>query len=144
VESKVLELDDLEPSVNVNAVAFDFGDAMMTELNWLRDNGVISGLTDADIDNIAKEAKKGAAGYNSRIVYFQGNWQPYSRTGQSLYKSVSGCGEFPLTALPAGAVISLEGAGSGKLKNTPQTQGFEISMSAIVLILTIIWRKARQ
>jgi len=143
-ESKVFELDDLEPSVNVNASTFNFGDAIMTELNWLQDNGVISGLTDADIDNIAKEAKKGAAGYNSRIVFFKGNWQPYSRTGQPLYKSVSGCGEFPLTALPAGAVISLEGAGSGKLKDTSQAQGFEIAMSAIVLILTLIWRKARQ
>jgi hypothetical protein len=144
VESKILELDDLEPSVNVNVAAFNFGDAMMTELIWLRDNGVISGLTDADIDNITKEAKKGAAGYNSRIVYFQGNWQTYSRTGQPLYKSVSGCDEFPLTVLPTGAVISLEGAGSGKLKNTPQAHGFEIAVSAIVLILTIIWRKARQ
>lgn len=141
VESKVLELDDLEPSVNVDGAVFNFSDAMRTELNWLRDNGVVSGLTDADIDNIGKEAKKGAAGYNSRIVYFQGNWQPYSRTGQPLYKSVSGCGEFPLTALPAGAVISLEGAGSGKLKDTPQAQGFEITMGAIVLILAIIWRK---
>ncbi len=101
VEAKIQEWEDLVPSVNVDADTFDFSGAMRAELTWLRNNKVISGLTDEDIDGIAKEAGKGIAGYNSRIVYFEGNWLPYRRTGQPLIKSVSGCGGFPLALLPA-------------------------------------------
>ncbi len=101
VESRIQEREDLVPSVNVDADTFNFSGAMRAELTWLRDNKVLSGLTDEDIDGIAKEAGKGTAGYNSRIVYFEGNWLPYRRTGQPLIKSVSSCGDFPLALLPA-------------------------------------------
>lgn len=101
VESRIQEWEDLVPSVNVDANTFNFSGAMRAELTWLRNNKVLSGLTDEDIDGIAKEAGKGTAGYNSRIVYFKGDWLPYRRTGQPLIKSVSGCGGFPLALLPA-------------------------------------------
>lgn len=101
VESRIQEWEDLVPSVNVDADSFNFSGAMRAELTWLRDNKVLSGLTDEDIDGIAKEAGKGTAGYNSRIIYFKGDWLSYRRTGQPLIKSVSGCGGFPLALLPA-------------------------------------------
>lgn len=101
VESRIQQWEDLVPSVNVDADTFNFSGAMRAELTWLRNNKVLSGLTDEDIDGIAKEAGKGTAGYNSRIIYFKGDWLSYRMTGQPLIKSVSGCGGFPLALLPA-------------------------------------------
>jgi len=101
VESRIQEWDDLVPSVNVDAGTFNFSSAMRAELTWLRDNDVISGLTNEDIDGVAKETGKGTAGYNSRIVYFKGDWLSYRSTGQPLIRSASDCGGFPLALLPA-------------------------------------------
>jgi hypothetical protein len=160
VESKMQEWDDLAPSVNVDASVFNFSEGMKNELIWLRDNGVISGLTDADIDGIAKEAKKGAAGYNSRIVYFKGKWLSYRSTGQPLIKSASGCGGFPSAVLPIGMIANLGSGNSGEIKNTsqeykqteskpdlqrsgetketPQAPGFELFSGIIALMLVLI------
>ncbi len=49
------------------------------ELGWLREIGVISGLSDEDIDNIVSTIRVGYAGWNSRLVYYRGDgkWHPY-------------------------------------------------------------------
>ncbi|MFZ2411928.1 MAG: hypothetical protein WAW23_10185, partial [Candidatus Methanoperedens sp.] len=120
VESKIQEWEDLVPSVNVDADTFNFSSAMRAELTWLRDNKVLSGLTNEDLDGIAKEAKKGVAGYNSRIVYFKGKWLSYRNTGQPLIKSASGCGGFPPAVLPIGMIANLGSGNSGEIKNTSQ------------------------
>ncbi len=49
--AQTIESMDLAPAVNVYADVFNFREAMETELVWLRDNGVVSGLTDADINH---------------------------------------------------------------------------------------------
>ena len=65
---------DLEPAIDIDLENFDLGQALRTELEWLQNNKVISGLTDDDIDGIAKVADKGTAGWNSKIRYFKGKW----------------------------------------------------------------------
>ncbi len=47
------------------------------ELNWLIRLGVIKGLSKGDVKEIISEAKVGLAGWNSRIVYANGEWLPY-------------------------------------------------------------------
>lgn len=59
---------------------FDFHTAMKIELEWLRDNGIILGLTDQDISDISILAKQGISGWNSRIVFADGRWFPYYET----------------------------------------------------------------
>lgn len=80
----------------------------MTE-KVLRDNKIISGLTDADIKEIEKEARRGTAGYNSRIVHFNESWLPYFRIEKPLLRAGIGFDGFPLNT-PVGMVPNL---GSG-------------------------------
>lgn len=104
VESKVNEWMDLAEAVDVSAGEFDWQEAMRTELAWLGDKGVISGLSDAEIEEIAAACERGVAGYNSRIVFEAGQWLPYRKTSQPLLLkgelTGSGCGGFSLDALP--------------------------------------------
>lgn len=165
VESRIQEWEDLVPSVNVDADTFDFSGAMRAELTWLSDNKVLSGLTNEDIDGIANEAKKGAAGYNSRIVYFKGKWLSYRNTGQPLIKSASGCGGFPSAVLPIGMIANLGSGNSGEIKNTsqeskrteskpdlqesgettetPQALGFGVILAAISLLIVTMRRRKK-
>lgn len=163
VESKIQEWDDLVPSVNVDADTFNFSGAMRAELTWLRDNKVLSRLTNEDIDGIAKEAGKGTAGYNSRIVYFKGKWLSYRNTGQPLIISAYSCGGFPPAVLPIGMKANLGSGNSGEIKNTsqeskqteskpglqetgettetPHAPGFGIILAAISLLVVTIRRR---
>ncbi|RLF02252.1 MAG: hypothetical protein DRJ59_04085 [Thermoprotei archaeon] len=65
--------------------AYDIGEedirkALRTELKWLSERGVISGLSEDDIEDIVSTAKLGYAGWNSRLVWSEGKWVPYSST----------------------------------------------------------------
>lgn len=118
--TQIVNSMDFVPSVNIDINVFDFSDAMKIELIWLRDNKIISGLTDADTNEIVKEARRGKAGYNSRIVYFNGSWLPYSRTENPLLRVGIGCDGFPLNALPVGMVANLGSGDSCEIDNPSQ------------------------
>jgi len=63
------------------------------ELRWLRDIGIVKGLSDGDIAEIMDSATLGYAGWNSRLVYStrEGSWVPYAEVeGAVLIKKV-GC-----------------------------------------------------
>jgi hypothetical protein len=104
---------DLEPAIDIDtdlAVdildAFNWGQALRTELEWLQDNNVISGLTNSDLDGIEKVANKGTAGWNSKIRYFKGEWvqgiteEMSEETGMYMLRSLGSCGGFPAGLLP--------------------------------------------
>jgi len=105
VEARINEWMDLAEAIDVSADEFDWQEAMRTELAWLRDKGVIAGLSDADIEEIAAACRRGSAGHNSRIVYEAGRWLPYYETSQpQLLRSSAGCSGFSLDALPEGTL----------------------------------------
>ena len=99
---------DLEPAIDIDLDTYDWGQALRTELEWLQNNNVISGLTDDDIYGIIKVADKGTAGWNSKIRYFKGEWmqgiteEMSEETGMYMMKGLSGCGGFPAGLLPEG------------------------------------------
>ena len=84
----VMEYIDLVEPVGINAREFDFHTAMKTELEWLRGNGVVAGLTDQDIADISAIAKPGMAGWNSRIVHSDGRWFPYYETADPILVAI--------------------------------------------------------
>lgn len=47
------------------------------ELKWLADAGVIKGLNEDDISRILEASVPGYSGWNSRLVYGNGDWMPY-------------------------------------------------------------------
>ena len=106
IASNIREWDDLESAIGVAADDFDFGAAMKTELGYLRGVGVIVGLTDTDVDEIASVCVRGAAGFNSRIVYDGGEWIPYRETGNPILMKLADCGGFSITELPGGLASS--------------------------------------
>ena len=74
---------------------YDMKQALMTELKWLRDIGVINGLSDEELSRIIEAAKIGYAGWNSRLIYYSNNWIPYADVvnlieGAALLRSI-GC-----------------------------------------------------
>jgi len=106
IVSDIREWDDLESAISVAADDFDFGAAMKTELGYLRGVGVIVGLTDGDVDEIASASVRGTAGFNSRIVYEDGGWIPYRETGNPILMRLGDCGGFSITELPGGLAQS--------------------------------------
>ena len=83
-------------------------EAFTYELRWLTKLGVIEGLTEGDILKLASAAKPGLAGWNERLVYWNGSWYPYAELvtrglieGGYLLKSAGGCSwDYPLDELP--------------------------------------------
>jgi len=78
--ASVRERITLVEVINIETEDFDFNSAMKMELDWLRDNGIVIGLTDQDVYDISVIAKPGIAGWNSRIVHSSGRWFPYYET----------------------------------------------------------------
>ena len=105
---------DLVSAIDIDLDSFDWGMALKTELEWLQNNNVISGLTDEDLDGIAKVADKGTAGWNSKIRYFKGKWvqgiteEMSEETGIYMVKSLGDCNGFPIENLPEG-VLEIDG-----------------------------------
>ncbi|NIA11957.1 MAG: hypothetical protein GWP10_20100 [Nitrospiraceae bacterium] len=106
IVSNIREWDDLESAIGIAADDFDFGAAMKTELEYLIDDGVVVGLIDRDVDEIASASVRGTAGFNSRIVYEDGEWIPYRETGNPVLMKLADCGGFSITELPGGLASS--------------------------------------
>ena len=68
----------LAPAYNIGEE--DIRKALRAELKWLVENGVISGLSEDDVEDIVSAAKLGYAGWNSRLVWSEGRWVPYHST----------------------------------------------------------------
>jgi hypothetical protein len=108
IVSNIREWDDLESAIDVAADDFDFGAAMETELEDLIDDGVVVGLTDRDVDEIASASVRGTAGFNSRIVYEDGAWIAYHETENPVQLlKLADCGGFSITELPGGSASSV-------------------------------------
>ena len=108
IVSNIREWDDLESAIGVAADDFDFGAAMETELEDLIDDGVVVGLTDRDVDEIASASVRGTAGFNSRIVYGDGAWIAYHETENPVQLlKLADCGGFSITELPGGSASSV-------------------------------------
>ena len=75
------------PIIDLDPEAFNWGEAMFVELRWLRDNGVVSGVTDVDIALISSACEFRTAGHNSRIVFYDGSWMGYNETGLPLTRA---------------------------------------------------------
>ncbi|MBE0516066.1 MAG: hypothetical protein IBX41_01570 [Methanophagales archaeon] len=106
IKTETREDVDLEPAIDIDLDTFDWGLALRTELEWLRNNKVICGLTDNDLHGIAKVADKGTAGWNSKIRYFKGEWvqgiteEMSEETGMYMVRAGIDCGGFPIGLLP--------------------------------------------
>lgn len=124
IPTETVEVDgqtDLAPAVDIDKDEFDFQTAMEVELEWLRKNMIIAGITDDDITMIAEKAKAGASGWNSRIIYEEGNWLIYSDTNNPLLFRDADCGGFNLDNVPKGQIVLPGGTAvnrNGKLSVT--------------------------
>lgn len=84
-------------AVDVDAETFDFSNAMRIELLWLKENGIILGLSEKDIEDIAKKTLIRQAGKANRIVYYYNRWLPYADIkGAGMFipkaQGLGGCG----------------------------------------------------
>jgi hypothetical protein len=105
IKTIMVESADLQPLYSY-LKNFDFNNAIKVELEWLRDNKVIYGLSDSDIKQISKIAKAGLAGHNSRVVWEDG-WKPYHKTKNPTLIRAIDCGGFSADKLPEGTLGEL-------------------------------------
>ena len=144
IVSNIREWDDLESAIGIAADDFDFGAAMKTELERLIDDGVIMGLTDEDVDEMASASVRGTAGFNSRIVYEDGGWIPYRETGNPVLMKLGDCGGFSITELPGGLASSVP-TESTTHAPAPTVPAFTAFAAIVVLgLLAVVrWRRRR-
>ena len=147
IVSDIREWNDLESAIGVAADDFDFGAAMKTELEYLIDDGVVVGLTDGDVDEIASASVRGAAGYNSRIVYEDGEWIPYRETGNPILMKIADCGGFSITELPGGLASSVPAESTTHTPasgSTPTVPAFTALVAIVVLVGGALCSKRRR
>jgi len=141
IESYSNEWQDLAPAIDIDPEEFDWKLAMKTELLWLRDNGVIRGLTDSDIDEASFACEKGTAGHNSRVVFEDNEWMPYHKTDNPALLRDGDCGGFSLDSLPDG-VLESTGAATNDGSPSSTTYVWAIVGAAIAIgVGTLVWRK---
>ena len=141
IESTSSEWQDLAPATDIDPEEFDWNKAMRTELLWLRDNGVIRGLADSDIDEASSACERGTAGHNSRIVFEDGEWMPYHKTGNPVLLRAGDCGGFSIDALPDGV---LESTGADANDGNPSSMTYVWAIVGAVIAVgagTLIWHK---
>jgi hypothetical protein len=105
LEANIIKSNDevLVESVDVKKDEFDFKSAMKTELEWLKENGVIVGITEDDIESISSKSEAGIAGWNSRIIYDE-KWILFSLSVDGAFINRGGCGGFEPVVLPDGDI----------------------------------------
>ena len=148
IASNIREWDDLESAIGVAADDFDFGAAMKTELEYLIDDGMVVGLTDEDVDEIASASVRGTAGFNSRIVYEDGGWIPYRETGNPILMKLGDCGGFSIAELPGGLAQSAPTestthAPAPDRTPAPAVPAFTAFAAIVVLVCALCSRKWR-
>jgi len=141
IESTSSEWQDLAPAIDIDPEEFDWKQAMRTELLWLRDNGVIRGLTDSDIDEASSTCERGTAGHNSRVVFEDSEWMPYHKTDNPALLRDGDCGGFSIDSLPDG-VLESTGADANDGSPSSTTYVWAIVGAAIAISAgTLVWRK---
>jgi len=138
---KTSEWDDLEPAIDTSG--FNCVTALLVELGWLSKNGVIENLTERDVHGMCKVAHQGTAGFNSRIVYEDGEWIPYRETGNPVLLKLADCGGFPITELPGGGASSVP-TESTTHAPTPTVPAFTAFAVIVVLGLLAVARMRRR
>lgn len=66
--------EDLASALDIDTKDFKWTDAMKTELEWLRRNRVISGLTDSDIETLSTLAPYSWGEHNFKSRYYKDGW----------------------------------------------------------------------
>ena len=147
IASNIREWDDLESAIGIAADDFDFGASMKTELERLMDDGVITGLTDGDVDEIASASVRGAAGFNSRIVYEDGGWIPYRETGNPIMLRLGDCGGFSIAELPGGLAQSAPTESTTHAPAPDRTPAHTVpaftAFAAIAGVLAVVYARRR-
>ena len=153
-EQRTSEWDDLEPAIDVSG--FNYVTALIVELDWLSENGVIENLTERDVHGMCKVAHRGTAGFNSRIVYGDGAWIAYRETGGLLMRGGeitddSDCGGFLITELPGETASSVPTASTTHAPApdrtptpTPTVPAFTAVAAIVVLGLLAVVYARRQ
>ncbi len=110
------------PEGIVNPYTFNFKEALRVEIEWLKESGILK-ISDEDIEEIVKVAKRGYAGYNSHIGWYETKdgeyaWIPYYESKDA--KLVKCLGKPMTYQLPKGA-IELEKPPQSETTQAPST-----------------------
>ena len=121
----------------------DLKKALRAELEWLSEVGAVSGLSRDDIEAIVSAVKLGYAGWNSRLVWYNGGWVPYAQTEGAVLLRCAGTPPsffFPEEEL---GVPSVEPVGEGGLGTAEQMILACLAVAALVAVAAYLLIKRR-
>ncbi|MFC1753661.1 hypothetical protein ACFL96_09760 [Thermoproteota archaeon] len=143
---EIKEEVDLESTLGIIPDDFNWYEAMRMELEFLRNNRVLTGLSDQDIEDIAKLAKDAVGEHNFRGRYYDGNWiqgisEEMIEAGITQDFSVEpSCDEFPPSILPSGSVMDFNtGFNLIEIISESSYEGAAIRIGLIVIGLLIVF-----
>lgn len=112
--------------------------ALKAELEWLVGSGVVTGLEPSEIERVASSAKLGYAGWNQRIVWYNGDWVPYSSVPGALPVRCYG-GVQPAFLAESGVYAGLPQAPSGEAPESASLQMAESQSQSGRRALNWLW-----
>ncbi len=135
---------DLESTLGITADGFNWFEAMTMELEFLRNNRVVTGLSDQDIEDISTLAKDAVGEHNFRGRYYDGNWvqgisDEMVEAGITQYFDMDpSCDVFPPTIIPSGKVMDFNtGVNPLEIITESSYEGAAIRIGLIVIGLLI-------
>tara|TARA_B100001971_G_scaffold10480_1_gene8489 strand:- start:703 stop:1851 length:1149 start_codon:yes stop_codon:yes gene_type:complete len=101
------KVHDLESAIGITPDEFNWSEAMTIELEWLKNNRVVTGLTDQDIEDIAILAKDTVAEHNLKGRYYNDSWiqgvtdEMLENEVTQIFPGELNCDGFSLETLPS-------------------------------------------
>lgn len=147
LESRIVitEEYDLESTMGITSDEFNWEEAMTMELEFLRNNRVVTGLSDQDIEDIAALAKNAIAEHDFKGRYYDGNWiqgisQEMLEAGiTQAFPNDPSCDEFSPTIIPSGIVTDFNaGFNLVEILTESSYEGAAIRIGIIIIGLLIV------
>jgi DNA-binding transcriptional ArsR family regulator len=127
----------LMSSVDIDPESLDWNQAIYTELTWLVDQSILTGLTEEDLDDIRLEVGSGYSGWDHRIVYEDGDWIPYNKTLSPL-EAFFGLYQLDKNILPDTVPYPILGQDEPMHEVKEEDKNYELFILAGALIVIVI------
>ena len=132
------------PTGVVDVYDVDWSTIVHGELTWLREAGILLGISDEDIETLSTKARPGLAGYNARVGWFkckedkQFKWIPYMETGNPvIMRSDSGL-NVDLSTIPLNPPVVNGNEAMSEDSSTPTIDSLVVPIVVLLILIAVV------